>query len=73
MPVAPGVELGDDGVDLSSAPFDLEPPAHRADFSSGPRTGVSGLGGGVDYPWRFWVPGEASVSPYRRHAAKRAG
>lgn len=66
-----GIVLGDDGADLSCAPFDLELPTHRADFVTGPRTGVSGLGGGIEYPWRFWVPGEVSVSPYRRHA--RAG
>ena len=66
-----GIVLGDDGADLSRAPFDLELPTHRADFVTGSRTGVSGLGGGIEYPWRFWVPGEASVSPYRRHA--RAG
>ncbi|WP_241983762.1 DNA-3-methyladenine glycosylase [Cryobacterium luteum] len=68
-----GIELGDDGADLNRAPFDLELPARLAAWATGPRTGVSGLGGGVDYPWRFWVPGEASVSPYRRHVAKRAG
>jgi DNA-3-methyladenine glycosylase len=62
-----GIVLGDDGADLSRAPFDLEFPARRVEFSTGPRTGVSGPGGGADYPWRFWVPGEASVSPYRRH------
>ena len=68
---AHGIVLGDDGADLNRAPFDLELPARRAEFATGPRTGVSGLGGGAEYPWRFWVPGEASVSPYRRHA--RAG
>ena len=66
-----GIVLGDDGADLNRDPFDLELPAQRASCVTGPRTGVSGLGGGVDYPWRFWVPGEASVSPYRRHAAQR--
>ncbi|MDJ0339588.1 DNA-3-methyladenine glycosylase [Cryobacterium sp. PH31-O1] len=66
-----GIELGDDGAELGRAPFDLEFPARRADFNTGPRTGVSGIGGGEDYPWRFWMPGEASVSPYRRHASRR--
>lgn len=36
---------------------------------SGPRTGVSGAGAGT--PWRFWLPGEPTVSPYR--AAARRG
>jgi DNA-3-methyladenine glycosylase len=69
---AVGIVLTDDGADLSLAPFDLELPAHTADFVAGPRTGVSGVGGGIEYLWRFWVPGEASVSPYRRHVAKPA-
>ncbi|MCY7404736.1 MAG: DNA-3-methyladenine glycosylase [Cryobacterium sp.] len=65
-----GIVLGDDGADVSCAPFDLELPTHSSDFATGPRTGVSGVGGGARYPWRFWVPGEASVSPYRRHAGR---
>lgn len=37
---------------------------------SGPRTGVAGPGGdGTAFPWRFWVEGEPTVSPYR--AARR--
>lgn len=32
----------------------------------GPRTGVSGPGGdGVVYPWRFWIDGDPTVSPYK--------
>lgn len=32
----------------------------------GPRVGVSGVGGGHEYPWRYWLAGEPSVSAYRR-------
>lgn len=33
---------------------------------TGPRVGVSGPGGdAAGYPWRFWLEGEATVSPYR--------
>ncbi|GAA2480397.1 DNA-3-methyladenine glycosylase [Terrabacter carboxydivorans] len=33
---------------------------------TGPRVGVSGPGGdGTAYPWRFWVDGDPTVSPYR--------
>jgi len=33
---------------------------------SGPRVGVSGAGGdAAAYPWRFWLDGEETVSPYR--------
>lgn len=62
-----GIALSDDGADLNTAPFDLELPERPASFLAGPRTGVGGDGGGVAFPWRFWMPGEASVSPYRRH------
>lgn len=66
-----GVALGD-GAALGDADFALElPEVPRADFLTGPRTGVSGPGGdGLAFPWRFWLPGEPSVSPYRRHVPK---
>ncbi len=33
---------------------------------TGPRVGVSGAGGdAAAYPWRFWLDGEPTVSPYR--------
>ncbi|MFD7923225.1 DNA-3-methyladenine glycosylase [Streptomyces sp. NPDC059740] len=35
----------------------------------GPRTGVGGAG--ADHPWRFWIDGERSVSPYRAHVPRR--
>ncbi|MDO5711851.1 MAG: DNA-3-methyladenine glycosylase [Micrococcales bacterium] len=35
-------------------------------FLVGPRVGVAGPGGdGTRFPWRFWLPGEPSVSAYR--------
>ena len=63
------VDLGDgltaaDGVETVRWTFEPAalPPAHR----TGPRVGVSGPGGDASaYPWRFWVPGEPSVSAYR--------
>ncbi|MGS2587148.1 DNA-3-methyladenine glycosylase [Streptomyces hebeiensis] len=36
---------------------------------SGPRTGVGG--DGASHPWRFWIDGDPSVSPYRAHAPRR--
>lgn len=52
----------------------LVPDAHELlTHSTGPRVGVSGPGGdGAAYPWRFWLPGEPSVSAYRPGGAKRA-
>jgi len=48
-------------IDAPSVP--TEPHRHR----TGPRVGVSGPGGdGAAYPWRFWIDGEPTVSPYRR-------
>jgi DNA-3-methyladenine glycosylase len=43
---------------------DPRPPA--ALIRTGPRVGVSGAGGdAAAYPWRFWLDGEPTVSPYR--------
>lgn len=68
LAVALGVPLAASGADLLAPPFSLEVPAGRVAFATGPRTGVSGAGGGAAFPWRFWVPGDPGVSPYRRHA-----
>ena len=39
---------------------------------TGPRVGVSGAGGdGAVFPWRFWLEGERSVSPYRPGVPRR--
>ncbi len=69
LTLALGISLAENGADLAEAPFDLTlPDAGRpVEFLTGPRTGVGGAGGGAEYPWRFWLPGEPSVSPYRRH------
>ncbi len=67
LTLALGIGLGDDGADLGRVPFELTLPEHPAECRNGPRTGVGGAGGGAEYPWRFWIPGDASVSPYRRH------
>ena len=39
---------------------------------SGPRVGVSGAGGdGAQYPWRFWLDGDPTVSAYRGAKPRR--
>lgn len=68
LSLALGVPLSAGGSDLLAPPFDLRVPAAPLAFESGPRTGVSGAGGGAEFPWRFWIPGDPGVSPYRRHA-----
>lgn len=68
LAVALGVPLAASGADLLAPPFSIEVPADPVVFATGPRTGVSGAGGGAAFPWRFWVPGDQGVSPYRRHS-----
>lgn len=64
-----------DGADLCAggdAPLTLlhgRPPA-TAQVRNGPRTGVGG--DGADHPWRYWIDGDPTVSPYRRHVPRRA-
>ena len=47
-------------------------PPDPALVRTGPRVGVSGAGGdGRAYPWRFWIDGESTVSPYRPGKPRR--
>ena len=32
---------------------------------SGPRVGVAGVAGTDAFPWRFWIDGDPTVSPFR--------
>lgn len=68
-------ELGDgvtgpDGVEAATwsfTPAEVPPP-----YRTGPRVGISGPGGDASaFPWRFWVPGEPSVSAYRPAAQRQ--
>lgn len=34
-------------------------------FASGPRVGVAGVAGTDAFPWRFWIAGDPTVSPFR--------
>ena len=66
--VALGITLTDNGDDLETGAIRLEVPdaaAAPVAFAQGPRTGVSGAGGSDEYPWRFWIPGDPTVSPYK--------
>jgi DNA-3-methyladenine glycosylase len=72
LTVALGIALADDGTDLAAGPITLEAAPHPvAEIASGPRTGVSGAGGSDAYPWRFWIPGDPTVSPYKKSVPKR--
>jgi DNA-3-methyladenine glycosylase len=43
-------------------------PAPRRVIRSGPRTGVAEA---ADVPWRFWIDGDETVSPYRKHVPRK--
>ena len=70
--VAAGISLADDGADLYEPPFELLLPTVQQEYATGPRTGVSGAGGGAAFPWRYWLPGDPTVSPYKRHPKSHA-
>ncbi|GAA2641273.1 DNA-3-methyladenine glycosylase [Streptomyces axinellae] len=59
------------GADLctrdETAPLSLlaGQPGPSTAIRSGPRTGVGG--DGAHHPWRFWLDGDPTVSPYRPH------
>jgi DNA-3-methyladenine glycosylase len=71
LAVTLGLGREQNGLDLVDPLTDgrLEPPLVPVDprrVRTGPRVGVSGAGGdGTAYPWRFWLDGEPTVSPYR--------
>ncbi|KUH37143.1 MULTISPECIES: DNA-3-methyladenine glycosylase [Streptomyces] len=46
-------------------------PVGADQVCSGPRTGVGGEG--ATHPWRFWIDGDPTVSPYRAHAPRKRG
>ncbi|MDQ4137451.1 MAG: DNA-3-methyladenine glycosylase [Actinomycetota bacterium] len=71
LAVALGITLAHGGTDLAEGPILLELSDAPVVFETGPRTGVAGVGGGVEYPWRFWIPGDPTVSPYKAHTPKR--
>ncbi|MEU5164415.1 DNA-3-methyladenine glycosylase [Streptomyces sp. NPDC020875] len=65
------------GTDLCSADRGADAPlslyrgeAPPSDLvRSGPRTGVGG--DGARHPWRFWIDGDPTVSPYRAHTPRK--
>jgi DNA-3-methyladenine glycosylase len=70
LATALGLTTADSGRDALAPPFRMELPANppegaAVDVSSGPRVGVSGAGGSHDYPWRFWLSGDPTVSRYK--------
>ena len=67
-----GMTGAQDGVDLldPASPVRLLPGARpSAQVLTGPRVGVAGAG--APTPWRFWLEGEPTVSPYRPAVPRR--
>ncbi|MEV6009096.1 DNA-3-methyladenine glycosylase [Streptomyces sp. NPDC051976] len=44
-------------------------PPPPAAIRTGPRTGVGGQG--AAHPWRYWIDGDPTVSPYRAHTPRK--
>ena len=72
LTVALGIMLSDGGQDLETGDIRLEFSQGPVEYQSGPRTGVSGPGGTDAFPWRFWIPNDPTVSPYRRSVPRKA-
>ncbi|MFD4577229.1 DNA-3-methyladenine glycosylase [Streptomyces sp. NPDC058417] len=77
LATALGVDRSLDGTDACT-PDDTPlrvltgTPTRPDQVSNGPRTGVSGDGGDAEaHPWRYWLTGDPTVSPYRAHVPKR--
>jgi DNA-3-methyladenine glycosylase len=69
--VALGIGRDGNGTDLlaKDASIQLLPgPGFDGEPSTGPRVGLREA---ADRPWRFWIPGDPTVSPYRPHVPKR--
>jgi len=56
------IRLTDNGAALDGGDFELRLDEPREDIATGPRVGLRGA---PERPWRFWLPGEPSVSAYR--------
>jgi DNA-3-methyladenine glycosylase len=73
LAVVLGVDARVNGTSLldGTGPATLAPPTEEIDIPAiecGPRVGVAA---GADAPWRYWLRGEPTVSPYRRHVPRR--
>jgi DNA-3-methyladenine glycosylase len=61
-------ELSGTDVCDPASPLRVSAGSPASSFRTGPRTGVSSA---KDVPWRFWIDGDPSVSPYRLHTPRR--
>lgn len=67
-----GIDMTHNGADLCDPDGVLTLLAGtavpRAEIGEGPRTGISSA---MEIPWRFYVTGDPTVSPYRRHVPRK--
>jgi DNA-3-methyladenine glycosylase len=71
LTVALGVGRAEYGLDAcdSTGPLRVRRGGSRPGrVLAGPRVGLSA---GAEIPWRFWLDGDPTVSPYRAHVEKR--
>lgn len=72
LAVTLGIGRDDNGRDACDPASPLRvragSPVAPGAVKSGPRVGVAAA---VDVPWRFWIDGDPTVSPYRKHVPKR--
>jgi len=69
--VALGIGREGNGADLlakTSAIQLLDGPGFDGVPATGPRVGLREA---PDHPWRFWIPNDPTVSPYRPHVPKK--
>ncbi|GAA0372724.1 DNA-3-methyladenine glycosylase [Micromonospora gifhornensis] len=71
--MALGVTAAANGTSMldGTGPLVLTPPTRPvapSAVAAGPRVGVAAA---HDVPWRFWITGDPTVSPYRRHVPRR--
>ena len=75
LAAALGINGAHDGLDLLDAGSTVRlvggVPVPSSRINEGRRTGVSGAGAVT--PWRFWIDGEPSVSPYRPARPRATG
>ncbi|MGK5450722.1 DNA-3-methyladenine glycosylase [Streptomyces radiopugnans] len=75
LATALGVDRALNGTDVCGGDEDAPlriltgAPAPSDRVRNGPRTGVGGEG--ALHPWRYWITGDPSVSPYRAHQPRR--
>jgi DNA-3-methyladenine glycosylase len=66
-----GIGRALDGADVCdpASPLRIRPggPGPAVDVSRGPRVGISAAS---ERPWRFWLTGDPTVSPYRPHVPR---